>query len=150
MLFDFPEDDASRNALPIPRRETVIQAVQKFEEIATKPESPVRAIRTVAGGGTYIDPSVAGALVDGLLDAETGPGPASHVALSAREREVLVRIARGFSNKEIAGALKLSVKTVETYKARMAEKLGLRSRVDIVRYAAGQGWLGEPPPISSV
>ena len=45
LLFDFPEDDASRNALPIPRRETVIQAVQKFEEIATKPDSPVRAIR---------------------------------------------------------------------------------------------------------
>jgi DNA-binding NarL/FixJ family response regulator len=55
-----------------------------------------------------------------------------------------VRIARGFSNKEIAAELALSVKTVETYKARVAEKLGLRSRVDIVRYAARQGWLESP------
>ena len=63
--------------------------------------------------------------------------------LSARERDVLVRIARGYSNKEIAAALVLSVKTVETYKARVAEKLGLTSRVEIVRYAAKRGWLEE-------
>jgi DNA-binding NarL/FixJ family response regulator len=50
-------------------------------------------------------------------------------------------VSKGFSNKEIAAALDLSVKTVETYKARAAEKLGLRTRVDIVRYAAQQGWL---------
>ena len=50
-------------------------------------------------------------------------------------------IARGYSNKEIAARLDLSVKTVETYKARSAEKLGLRSRVDIVRYATQRGWL---------
>ena len=102
----------------------------------------VRAVRTVAAGGTYIDPSVAGALVEGYLGAQEIAAP-PHDALSDREREVLVRIARGFSNKEIAAALELSVKTVETYKARVAEKLGLRSRVDIVRYAAHQGWLGE-------
>ncbi len=105
----------------------------------------VRAVRTVAGGGTYIDPSVAGSLVEVFLDAGPGPGQAPHVALSEREREVLVRIARGFSNKEIGAALGLSVKTVETYKRRMAEKLGLRSRVEIVRYAAGQGWLVGSP-----
>src|SRR5215207_1503643 len=68
-----------------------------------------------------------------------------HDALSAREREVLLRIAQGFSNKEIAAELALSVKTVETYKARVAEKLDLRSRVDMVRYAARKGWLGTPP-----
>jgi signal transduction histidine kinase/DNA-binding NarL/FixJ family response regulator len=61
--------------------------------------------------------------------------------LSARERDVLVRIAQGFANKEIAATLKISVKTVETYKARIANKLDLRSRVDIVRYAARRGWL---------
>lgn len=104
----------------------------------------VRAVRTVAGGGTYIDPSVAGTLVEGFLDAEQAGGQASHEALSDRERQVLVRIARGFSNKEIAGALGLSIKTVETYKGRVAEKLGLRTRVEIVRYAARQGWLDEP------
>ena len=102
----------------------------------------VRAVRTVAAGGTYIDPSVAGALVEEYLDA--GAGQPGDDSLSEREREVLLRIARGFSNKEIAATLGLSVKTVETYKGRMAEKLGLRSRVDIVRYAARRGWLDNP------
>ena len=105
----------------------------------------VRAVRTVAAGGTYIDPSVAGAMVEVYLDAQAAAAQPAHGALSDREREVLVRIARGFSNKEIAAALALSVKTVETYKGRMSEKLGLRTRVDIVRYAAGQGWLVESP-----
>jgi DNA-binding NarL/FixJ family response regulator len=105
----------------------------------------LRAVRIVAAGGTYLDPSVAGALVEDYLDAMKAVEP-THDVLSERERAVIVRIARGFSNKEIAAGLGLSVKTVETYKARVAEKLGLRSRVDIVRYAARQGWLeaGEP------
>ena len=102
----------------------------------------VRAVRVVAEGGTYIDPSLAGALVESLLDTEVAAElPAD--PLSEREREVLFRIARGFSNKEIAAALGLSVKTVETYKSRTAEKLGLRSRVEIVRYAAQRGWLAD-------
>jgi DNA-binding NarL/FixJ family response regulator len=101
----------------------------------------VRAVRAVAVGGTYIDPSLAGAVVEGYLSTETGPLRPPSDSLSDREREVLIRIARGFSNKEIAAELGLSVKTVETYKARMTEKLGLRSRVDIVRYASSQGWL---------
>ena len=103
----------------------------------------VRAVRTVAAGGTYIDPALTSTLVESYLDAEQEAQPSSQANLSQREQEVLVRIARGFSNKEIAAALELSVKTVETYKARMAEKLGLRSRVDIVRYASQKGWLSE-------
>jgi DNA-binding NarL/FixJ family response regulator len=103
----------------------------------------VRAVRSVASGGTYIDPSLTRTLVAGYLDAERAAKEPEQAALSEREREVLLRIARGFSNKEIAAELGLSVKTVETDKARMAEKLGLRSRVDIVRYAAQHGWLGE-------
>lgn len=86
---------------------------------------------------------VAGTLVEGFLDAEQGAAHTPHETLSDREREVVVRIAQGYSNKEIAAELELSVKTVETYKARVAEKLGLRTRVDIVRYAARQGWLGD-------
>jgi DNA-binding NarL/FixJ family response regulator len=106
----------------------------------------VRAVRTVAAGGTYIDPAMTSTLVETYLDVEHEAQFQSQT-LSQREQEVLVRIARGFSNKEIAAALELSVKTVETYKARMAEKLGLRSRVDIVRYASQKGWLreGEDP-----
>ena len=52
-------------------------------------------------------------------------------------------IAGGHSNKAISARLNISVKTVETYKARAMEKLGFHSRVDVVRYAAEQGWLGE-------
>ena len=73
--------------------------------------------------------------------------------LSEREKEVLIMLAWGYSNKEIAGQLKLSVKTVETYKLRIGEKLGLRSRTEdgAIRPAAGmverdalsRHWTGE-------
>jgi len=109
----------------------------------------VGAVRTVAAGGTYVDPSLAGTVVAGYLDAQAAAERPTHDALSDREREVLVRIARGFSNKEIAAALGVSVKTVETYKTRMGEKLGLRTRVEIVRYAVRQGWLDESPGAST-
>ena len=106
------------------------------------PAELIQAIRTVASGGTYIDPSLAATVVEGYLDAETSSADDDAV-LSERERQVLVGIARGFSNKEIASRLGLSVKTIETYKARVAEKMGLRTRVEIVRYAARRGWLDE-------
>jgi DNA-binding NarL/FixJ family response regulator len=106
------------------------------------PAELVGAMRAVAAGGTYIDPSFVGTLVEGYLDAEAAADLPAPDALSDREREVLMRIAQGFSNKEIAAELMLSVKTVETYKTRVSEKLALRSRVDMVRYAARQGWLG--------
>lgn len=105
------------------------------------PGELIRAIRSVAAGGTYLDPSLASTVVEGYLDAEKAASRDGEDLLSDREREVLVSIARGFSNKEIAGNLGLSVKTIETYKARVAEKLGLRSRVEVVRYAARRGWL---------
>jgi DNA-binding NarL/FixJ family response regulator len=100
----------------------------------------VHAIRAVAAGGTYIDPALAGTVVGpfvGRPDAEETPPN----GLSEREEEVVSLIAQGYSNKEIAARLKLSVKTVETYKARSLEKLGMRSRVDLVRYATQRGWL---------
>jgi DNA-binding NarL/FixJ family response regulator len=100
----------------------------------------VAAIRAVAAGGTYIDPGIAGTVVEGFLDSRAG-ADRDDATLSVRERDVLLRVARGFSNKEIAAELGISVKTVETYKARVSEKLGLQSRVDIVRYAARRGWL---------
>lgn len=58
-----------------------------------------------------------------------------------REREVLCDVARGFTNKEIAARLQISVKTVESHKANLMEKLGLSGRAEIVRYALQQGWL---------
>ncbi len=105
----------------------------------------VRAVRTVAARAIYIDPAIAGRLVDGYLESSPVEGEQLRQALSERERDVLVRIATGFSNKEIAAELGLSVKTVESYKARATEKLGLKTRVDIVRYAAKRGWLETSP-----
>jgi DNA-binding NarL/FixJ family response regulator len=101
----------------------------------------VRAIQVVAGGGTYVDPLLAGTLLGGAAHAQRRAGEPQR--LSDREEDVLRRIAWGASNKEIAGELGISTKTVETYKARIAEKLGLRTRTDIVRYAVQQGWLAE-------
>src|SRR5262249_45624217 len=98
------------------------------------------AIRAVAGGGTYIDPALAQSVVGPFVGRPEAAGEPTPV-LSEREEEVVSLIAQGYSNKEIAARLKLSVKTVETYKARSLEKLGLRSRVDLVRYATQQGWL---------
>jgi DNA-binding NarL/FixJ family response regulator len=110
------------------------------------PSELIRAVRTVAGGAVYLDPLIVGTVVESYLEVDRGrPQPVGPV-LSGREYEVLIRIARGYSNKEIAAALGLSVKTVETYKGRVAEKLGVRSRVDIVRYAVSQGWLESSEP----
>lgn len=104
-------------------------------------EELVRAVRAVAGGGVYIDPAIAGAMVEEYLGGGSDEGEPAASVLSEREHAVIVRIARGYTNKEIAAELDLSVKTVETYKARVAEKLGLRTRVDIVRWATRQGLL---------
>jgi DNA-binding NarL/FixJ family response regulator len=62
--------------------------------------------------------------------------------LSQREREVLELVAQGYTNQQIADHLGLSVKTVETYRARLVEKLGLQSRAELVRYALDSGLFG--------
>jgi len=103
-------------------------------------EELVRAIRAVHGGGLYVDPAIAGKFIqtDGG-DTATGEG----LALSDREEEVLKLAAQGHTNKEAAARLGLSIKTVESYKARAMEKLGLKTRAEIVRYGLTRDWLGE-------
>ena len=101
----------------------------------------LRAIEVVGEGGTYLDSSLAGQLVSKLGQRRPAIAPSS--ALSEREREVVRYVAHGYSNKEIAAKLDVSVKTVETYRYRATEKLGLHSRADLVRYAIDQGWLAE-------
>lgn len=103
------------------------------------------AIRGVHRGRTVLDPALATRVVQGGLrrrsaSASTAKGPSS--VLSQREREVLELVAQGFTNQQIADRLGLSVKTVETYRSRLVEKLGLRSRADLVRYALDSGLLG--------
>jgi len=104
-------------------------------------EELIHAIRTVAAGNTYIDPVLANNVVRGYLRDESVKDRLLRSDLSARETEVLRLIAWGYSNKEISAQLKIGTKTVETYKARLMDKLGLRSRVEIVLYALHQGWL---------
>ena len=101
----------------------------------------IHAIRIVAAGGVYIDPTQAGKIVKGYIYKSAPKGATEGHELSERERAVLRRMAWGYSNKEIAQQLGISVKTVETYKTRMMEKLQLKNRVDIVRYAVRQGWM---------
>ena len=103
----------------------------------------IRAIRGVAEGGVYLDPSLAGKVVGGFVRKHPTNDAVEEVELSDRESAVVRLVAAGHSNKEIAGQLDISVKTVETYKARSLEKLGMHSRADLVRYALQQGWLRE-------
>jgi DNA-binding NarL/FixJ family response regulator len=105
-------------------------------------ENLVQAIRAVMVGGLYIDPAIVGRVfeskqVNKRLTARKGVAP----ALTDREADVLKMAALGFTNKEIASRLDVGVKSIETYKARGLEKLGLKTRAELVRYASGQGWL---------
>jgi DNA-binding NarL/FixJ family response regulator len=100
-----------------------------------------QALRAVAAGNTYLDPEM-GAGVVGAFLGTAGEGK-TDTELSAREVQVVRLVALGYSNKEIAARLKVSVKTVETYKARAMGKLQMRSRVDVVRFAVRSGWLDD-------
>ena len=90
----------------------------------------VQAVRAAAGGGTWLNPEL-GARIAKAQATPTGP-PGD---LSERELEVLSLIALGHTNSEIAGQLYLSVRTVETHRSHIQQKLGLSSRAELVRYA---------------
>lgn len=100
----------------------------------------LRAIRAVALGQTYLDPAIAEKAVNPIRKRATRGLP-PNANLSDREAEVLRLIAWGHINKEVAARLNVSVKTVEVHKANAMRKMGMKSRVDIVRYALLQGWL---------
>ncbi len=102
----------------------------------------VQAIHEVAGGHRYVHPSLGARLAAG----EATPDPGAET-LSAREHEVLRLLALGHTNQEIAGMLFISVRTAETHRARIMQKLGLATRAEIVRYALESGELAlEPHP----
>ena len=105
------------------------------------------AIRAVMRGEVYIHPAMTRGLLGDLVDRSrdlAGLGrPERSGDLSEREAEVIKQVARGHTNQEIADQLSLSVKTVETYRGRAMEKLGLSSRAALVRYALARGWLGD-------
>ncbi|MEI8308641.1 MAG: response regulator transcription factor [Chloroflexales bacterium] len=107
----------------------------------TAADALIQAIRIVAAGGLYLEPALAEYVVSRYVRRPVAITELLGAALSDREREVVLRVAQGHSNREIAAQLSLSVKTVETYRARALEKLGLTSRAALVRYALEHGWL---------
>ena len=96
------------------------------------------AIRVVAAGGVHLDPQIAGQVVEGFVNPTGTEGDGG---MSAREIEILMLVAYGHTNKEIAAKLHLAVKTVEGHKTRINEKLKLRTRAELVRFALRRGWL---------
>ncbi len=129
------EEEYLREALRLGAAGYVVKSAADQELLA--------AIRAVVRGEVYIHPSMTRSLLDGLLPT---PRPAQRdpwQELSEREQQVIRRVAMGYTNREIAQQLYLSVKTVETYRSRAMEKLGLRSRAQLVKYAVQRGLLGE-------
>jgi DNA-binding NarL/FixJ family response regulator len=107
------------------------------------PAELLQAIRAAAAGRQYIDSTLTPRVTAGFLRSERRRPGRSGVSITDREAAVLRDIAAGYSNKEIAGRLALSVKTVEAHKANAMRKLGLNGRIDIVKYAVLQGWLDQ-------
>ncbi len=100
------------------------------------------AIRAVARGEAYVDPVLTRTMIEGYLESTEAAETREQIdGLTAREVEVLKLIAEGYTNKEVAEKLVVSVKTVETHKAHIAGKLGVKSRVEWLRYAREKGLL---------
>lgn len=106
----------------------------------------IHAIREVASGGLAYDPAMTSKALASQVSDAARPSELHVTDLSPREQEVLTMLAWGHSNKEIAARLQVSIKTVETYRSRIGEKSGLRSRTEMVRFALRAGWLDETQP----
>jgi two-component system response regulator NreC len=102
----------------------------------------INAIRAVADGNLYVHPSMTRAL---LKDQTPEPANAPLIRLTPREKEVLKRVAEGYTNRQIADLLHLSPRTVETHRANLKAKLHLKSRVELMRYATELGLLDQEP-----
>lgn len=104
----------------------------------------INAIRAVYRGEAFLYPTAAKALIQDYLErARAGEESDSFDRLTEREKEVLKLVAEGYTNQEIAYMLVISVKTVETHRARIMEKLEFRTRAELVRYALNRGLLTE-------
>jgi two-component system, NarL family, response regulator NreC len=106
------------------------------------------AIRNAYQGRRFIDPRLSDSLADVLLNKTRGNNRASEGRLSQRELQVLRAITRGFTSHEVAQQLQLSTKTVETYRSRIYDKLGLKTRADLVHYAIAVGLLETEEPMA--
>jgi DNA-binding NarL/FixJ family response regulator len=116
--------------------------VKGFIQKCSAPEHLLLAVRSVTLGGLYLDPPTA----QELTRAAPGVGSRAMRAagvpgLTRREQDVLRLVALGYSNKEIGARTNVSVKSIETYKARATEKLQLHTRAQIVHFALTHGWM---------
>lgn len=107
------------------------------------PHELLEAIHAVAHGEAYLHPILTKLLIDQTQRAADARPDKPHGELSDREYQVLRLVALGYTSEEIAQRLFLSIRTVETYKTRGLDKLDLRGRAALVRYAIEQGWLEE-------
>ncbi len=94
----------------------------------------VRAVRTVAAGERYLSPSISDLVIEAYLQKTKGGSSDPYETLTPRERLILRLIAEGHPNAEIAAELAISPRTVETHRAHMMQKLGLKTRTELVRY----------------
>jgi len=107
-------------------------------------ENLIQAIRAVIVGGLYVDPAIANFVFDASSKrAHRKKDGGTGLPLTDREGEVLRHVALGFTNKEIARKLNVGIKSIETYRLRGSEKLGLKTRAELIRYASAQGWLAD-------
>jgi two-component system response regulator NreC len=102
-------------------------------------EDLVTAVRAAHQGEAFLYPTVAKLVVQDYLQRATAQDQAALDGLTGREREVLTLIAEGLTNQEIAGRLYISIKTVQTHRAHIMEKLNLHDRTELVRYAIRKG-----------
>jgi two-component system NarL family response regulator len=119
---------------PQAANEAVMAGAHGFMRKEERSDELVRAVRTILAGKVYLSPDAATAVAQALRDP-----PKSGPALSGRERRVLQLVAEGMSYKQIADDLGVSVKSVETYRARLARKIDCSTRADLVRYAVRTG-----------
>lgn len=103
----------------------------------------IAAIRAVHRGGIFVDPRLASVLVQDVIAKRSAKADSARPAniLSRRELQVLRLVARGYTSAEIAKQIFVGVKTIETYRSRLAEKLGLSTRSDLIRFAVQMGLL---------
>ena len=116
-----------------------IAATRELAGAATPAEELIRAVHTVAAGESLLSPSVTRRVIDGMAHPGPQPGASNLDSLTPREGEVLVLLASGLSNAEIAGELIIEESTVETHVKRILMKLGLRDRVQAVIFAYEHG-----------
>jgi two-component system, NarL family, response regulator NreC len=110
------------------------------------PDDLMSAIHIVRQGDVYIYPSLARLLVKDFLHRSDATAPEAREELTPREQEVLTWIAEGYSNREIADALVISVKTVDRHRENIMRKLQLHNRVELVKYAIEKGLISVSGP----